>query len=1100
MVAANLVHPAPERLAAFLTGRLDDGELLQIETHLSDCESCRVVLESLPDGSLDIVLRSPPPSDAIRPGATVAVPTPEVRRTAATLPPAPQPASAAFDETSLAKLPPDLINHSRYEVLESLGIGGMGAVYKARHRIMDRFVALKVVSKRLTANRRAVERFRREVRAAAQLTHPNIVTAYDADQAGDTHFLIMELVEGVSLDRVIAEQGRLPTDKAADYIRQTAQGLQHAHSRGMVHRDIKPQNLMLTPDGQIKILDFGLARFIRETSVLDSSTAGVMTAGAARTQILTHDGTMMGTPDFIAPEQANNPSAADIRADIYSLGCTFYTLLAGRAPFHAESVVSKIMAHQERTPEPLSALRQDVPPRLIAVLERMMAKRLEKRFQTPAEVLTALNSLSTSDSSSVVRDSYPEKKLVLAGRSVFRRFAIQFRLHRRGCSVSLTLLMSIFIAIGVTIWLASRERDNTAQVTPVEPPTSWPGGTRGGGQLGKDGGPTRDKKDDSVQNAKVLGLVRELDPDVLKRIEEATVFIRTLDKNGAVAGSSGSGFLAFEKGIVLTNAHVVHMLEPGTEEPEDITVIVKKGTTDQRELKGKVLAVDRSVDLAVVRVDPTGLPPPLKVESTSGLQATQQVFVCGFPPGELVSNNVTIFEGKVASISTDPKSHLPKRVILKSEMQPGNSGGPCVNARGEVIGVTVAGVRGTRINFAIPGDYLHTIVNGRISGARTGPPIHSHGHIHVPVTLDVLNPFSRIQKIEVEAWTGKDIRNYTPPASNGKPPPPREGDSERVPVALDLHRSDTGGEEYATGSFVLADELYKGKVDWWQPVVTYKGGVKQWLPGQKYLREAVWEARSTKIVHKSNPGQRNIKMSIRRQIIFESAKSGELRSDTDAIAELVEDEGRPGPDNRSPVRLIVKKYSITPRQDSLPLPKDMNRVLDHTSFLDLRLQLDEHGEVVDSTVVPQKGCPPDLVDQVSRYGDSIVKALYSVNVPLANRQIDYQQKWEAQRLLSIITTRDVTEAKMDVKYQYLGRRVLNGREQALIEMTGKLSRVKSKGNIGGTMEGRALVDLATGIITQARAKVDMELDLLAEGIPLPLRGTVGIRLERELPR
>jgi serine/threonine protein kinase len=1109
MVAANPVHPAPERLAAYLYGRLDDDESLHVEKHLSDCDGCRLVLELLPDGSLDVMLRSPPPSDAIRPEATVGLPTPDVGGTAATPPPLPHPVFAAFEETSQAKLPPDLVNHSRYEVLESLGIGGMGAVYKARHRIMDRFVALKVVSKRLIANPRAVERFRREVRAAAQLTHPNIVTAYDAEQAGDTHFLVMELVEGVSLDRLIAEHGLLSPDKATAYIRQAAQGLQHAHSRGMVHRDIKPQNLMLTPDGQIKILDFGLARFVRETAATaepDASSASASTTDNARVETLTQAGVMMGTPDFMSPEQANNPSAADIRADIYSLGCTFYTLLAGRAPFHAETVASKFTAHQARAPQPLSALRQDVPPALLAILDRMLAKRPDERYQTPAEVLTALNSLSDVETAPVVNLSL-DKKPSLSSRTLLRRFAIQFRVHRAGCSISVAVLTSVLIAVGLTIWLANREPDQTALLSPTKWPPDSPGGAGGngpfGGMMGQGGVPPGGMKDKSPGPLVAIkdDQSRNIDdPAVRRKIEDATVFIRTIARKGGSADSTGSGFLAIEKGIVLTNAHVVHMLEPGTEEPDDITVIVKKGTTDQKELKGKVLAVDRTMDLAVIRVDPTGLPPPLEVKTTSGLQATQQVFVCGFPLGELVSNNVTIFQGKVASITIDPKSGRPQRVVLASDMQHGNTGGPCVNARGEVIGVTVAGVRGTRINFAIPGDYLHTIVNGRISGARTGPPIHKLGHVLVPVTLDVLNPFGRIQKIEVEAWTGKDDAGYTPPASTGKPSPSREGDSQRVAVALDLHKADTDGREYATGSFVLADELSKGKVDWWQAVITYKGGIKQWLPGQKYLREAPWETRPITIVHKANPGQRNVKMIIRRQIIFDSAKSGELRSDTDAIAELVEDEGARGPDKKSPVRLMVKEYSITPRQDSLPLPKDMKRVLDHTSFLDLRVQLDDHGEVVDPTVVPQKGCPLDLVKQVSRYGDSIIKALYSVNVPLANRQLDYQQKWEAQRMLSIITTGDVTEAKMDVKYQYLGRRVLNGRDQALIEMTGKLTRIQSKGNIGGTMEGRALLDLATGIVTEARAMVDMELDLLTEGIPLPLRGTVEIRLDRQLPQ
>src|SRR5262249_11871361 len=169
-----------------------------------------------------------------------------------------------------------LAGHPRYRVLELLGVGGMGAVYKAEHLRMERTVALKVVNRSLTDNPAMVERFTREVKAAAKLAHPNIVTAFDADQAGDTHFLVMEFVEGVSLSRLVAEHGRLPVAEACDYVRQAALGLQHAFARGMVHRDIKPHNLMRTPEGQVKILDFGLARFAMETPA-----AGALLSAAA---------------------------------------------------------------------------------------------------------------------------------------------------------------------------------------------------------------------------------------------------------------------------------------------------------------------------------------------------------------------------------------------------------------------------------------------------------------------------------------------------------------------------------------------------------------------------------------------------------------------------------------------------------------------------------------------------------------------------------------------------------------------------------------------------------------------------------------------------
>ncbi|MGH7128385.1 MAG: serine/threonine-protein kinase, partial [Planctomycetaceae bacterium] len=273
-----------------------------------------------------------------------------------------------------ADVPIELRDHARYQLLELLGRGGMGAVFKAEHRLMQRCVALKLIRKDLTEKADSLERFQREIRAAAKLGHPNIVAAYDAEQAGDVHFLVMEYVAGTSLDRLLAERGPLPVRDACDYVMQAAEGLQHAHERGMVHRDIKPQNLMLTPDGQVKILDFGLAYFVSE-------------AGGEQ---LTALGSMMGTPDYMAPEQARDAHAADIRADIYSLGYTLYHLLTGQVPFPKGSQIEKVMAHIERRPEPITEFRDDVPPVVVRVFERMTAKTPQERFQTPEAVARAL--------------------------------------------------------------------------------------------------------------------------------------------------------------------------------------------------------------------------------------------------------------------------------------------------------------------------------------------------------------------------------------------------------------------------------------------------------------------------------------------------------------------------------------------------------------------------------------------------------------------------------------------------------------------------------------------------------------------------------------
>lgn len=289
----------------------------------------------------------------------------------------------------------------QYVIQERLGEGGMGQVFKAQQRRLNRVVALKVIRKDRLANPEAVRRFHREVQAVAQLSHPNVVVAYDADQVCNTHFFAMEYVEGTDLARLVRESGPLPAVFACDYIRQAALGLQHAHERGLVHRDIKPSNLLVAwaasrrskvPAGAaparaagegttgrpiVKILDMGLARL--DSADDDDSTSQ-----------LTQEGSVMGTLDYLAPEQAQNSRLADIRSDLYSLGCTFYFILTGQVPFPGGTATEKLLRHRLDDPPSVDKLRPDVPAGVAAVIRKLLAKKPEDRFQTPAELEAAL--------------------------------------------------------------------------------------------------------------------------------------------------------------------------------------------------------------------------------------------------------------------------------------------------------------------------------------------------------------------------------------------------------------------------------------------------------------------------------------------------------------------------------------------------------------------------------------------------------------------------------------------------------------------------------------------------------------------------------------
>lgn len=268
-----------------------------------------------------------------------------------------------------------------YVLLDRLGAGGMGEVYKARHRRMKRVVALKTITSKQMDTASAVRRFQREVEAAAKLEHPNIVTAYDAGEADGIHYLVMQYVDGRNLSAVVRDSGPLAISQATDYVAQAARGLYYAHTHGVVHRDIKPSNLLVDRAGQVRILDLGLARIDPAWSGQDEVT---------NTE-LTDKGQVLGTVDYMAPEQWNNSHAVDHRADIYSLGCTLYFLLSGRPPYrHHESFTEKITAHLlEPCPE-ISTQRADLPAGLVEVLNQCVAKRPEDRYASANELADAL--------------------------------------------------------------------------------------------------------------------------------------------------------------------------------------------------------------------------------------------------------------------------------------------------------------------------------------------------------------------------------------------------------------------------------------------------------------------------------------------------------------------------------------------------------------------------------------------------------------------------------------------------------------------------------------------------------------------------------------
>jgi urea transport system substrate-binding protein len=339
--------PSREQLEQFAFGKVSPAERPGIESHLRECPACREVLAQLTPYK---------PTETWQPSGDT---DPE---------PAPEPP------------PPDqLRQHPRYRLLGILGRGGMGTVYKAEHRLLDRPVVLKMIRPELLVNSKVIQRFQQEAKMAARLTHPNVVGVYEAEEFGPSQLLVMEFVEGVNLAELVAERGLLPVAEACELIRQAAVGLEYVREQGLVHRDIKPQNLLVSRAGQVKVLDLGMATLKGDAAVPVTD--------------MTDDRQFVGTVDYASPEQWASSRNLDIRADIYSLCCTFYYLLAGEAPFpHKKytTMMQQMWAHSQAPLPPIRELRPDVPEEVAAILTRMLAKSRDERYTTPAEVATSL--------------------------------------------------------------------------------------------------------------------------------------------------------------------------------------------------------------------------------------------------------------------------------------------------------------------------------------------------------------------------------------------------------------------------------------------------------------------------------------------------------------------------------------------------------------------------------------------------------------------------------------------------------------------------------------------------------------------------------------
>lgn len=383
--------PDDKTLQLFIAGRLAQGQEEQIEKHLEGCELCSKRLSELETKGKAAIFRDIQAAHADDSAM-----------------------ATGGENQAIPSTIPKTIGH--YKVIDVLGSGGMGAVYLAENPHLDRKVAVKVVKASRSLHQSSLDRFSREMKAVGKLRHPNIVQALDGGVVDGQPYLVMEYLEGSDLSHYVkhcvTEHGPLPVKQACDIIRQVAAGLDYAHRLGYVHRDIKPSNLWMMPDGTVKILDFGLVGLLEPEN-------GIPTTGE------TNEGMILGSLDFMPPEQVGNVKKADNRSDIYSLGCTLFYLLTGNPPFgkktHPE-LADKIAAHAKEDLPPLSRFRKDVPASIDALLRKMTAKRPADRFQQASEIVFNEHTSNRSTRSVIIMSLVAMLLLLVAGVAVATKY------------------------------------------------------------------------------------------------------------------------------------------------------------------------------------------------------------------------------------------------------------------------------------------------------------------------------------------------------------------------------------------------------------------------------------------------------------------------------------------------------------------------------------------------------------------------------------------------------------------------------------------------------------------------------------------------------
>jgi V8-like Glu-specific endopeptidase len=586
----------------------------------------------------------------------------------------------------------------------------------------------------------------------------------------------------------------------------------------------------------------------------------------------------------------------------------------------------------------------------------------------------------------------------------------------------------------------------------------------------------------------------QLPPDVLKKVKNATVYIRVTLASGAIC--SGSGFFTGAANTIVTNGHVLGMLSPQGRQPKKIEVVINSGTKDEKTFPAKIAQIAPDTDLAVIFVTGKDFPEHLQIGDAKDLVETQGLYVVGFPLGEKLNKSVTIRKTSVSSLRKN-KSDGIQDVQVEGGMDHGNSGGPVIDAKGQVVGVAVSGIGGTQINFAIPGETVKNFLVGRYSSRLTLAPYTENGVLKLPMIIHIADPLQRIRSVSMETWIGKpeeQKRTWSP--KDGAQTLPDDTPHQKFEFIYDKVAHDAVGE-------VILPEIPKDKAYWMQISYARSNGSAVGMPPVKFLAKLrPVERKPTTLVYEHHAGSpNNLKLTSVTDLKIRQISGTDMHYVEELLAEMDETlVGKPDPEGTATGQVAFTKLEIKRSIDKekIPINPEVLKALQVINLVKTQISVDKQGDMRMLDMAVGKTTPLMKAILADKAEDAIL-ALEAVTVPVPGKEVTFDKPWKAQRKIKLGSGDSNEPGIADITFTYHGTRSnAEGPVEAVVFLKGAVrGKEGSDQSVGGSLSGTAVFDLKNKQVKYTDVTMNLDLDLPTRGGgSLQANGTLKIVLNR----